>query len=345
MNQPSNADAFEVLCLQAAADGRKEILFGDSVDRARQTLRPFFVGSQFPSVYLEYPLIGDPFLDVTLLYEDLERGLHIPSDLAQGTDAMLDWYAVERAKHEEITCGFEVDVKNPNLQSAAIHFQPRHLTELVRPFCQTISEEARGELYLDLAARMPQAWQLSFFGMFRGRPGSPLRVCGYLSIPEQQRCAKEPDRIRAAFDQIGFTAYDDELIARVATLFKMAPSGTDFQFDVLPDGSLGETLGIDFSFAIRQPHVVRESFESGVGARCMELLQSWGAADDRWHLAADASFARSIPVVTDDGELAPYGLTLLPQWVKARWTACQQQPSKLYYLGSAGILDDGKGDK
>ena len=77
MKALSHADAFEVLCLQAADDGRGDVLFGDSLPRARKALRPFMVGERFPSVYLEFPLLGAPFLDVTVLYAALEAGTRI----------------------------------------------------------------------------------------------------------------------------------------------------------------------------------------------------------------------------------------------------------------------------
>ena len=40
---------------------------------------------------------------------------------------------------------------------------------------------------VDKAARMPEGWSLAFVGVFRGRSGSPLRICGYMSDEEQQR--------------------------------------------------------------------------------------------------------------------------------------------------------------
>ena len=62
----SHADAFEVLCLQAADNGRGEVLFGDCLKRARQYGRAFMVGPDFPDVYLEFPLAGAPFTSAGL---------------------------------------------------------------------------------------------------------------------------------------------------------------------------------------------------------------------------------------------------------------------------------------
>ena len=336
---PSFADSFEVLCLQIAADGRGPVLFGDSVDRAREAGRPFMVGEEFPSVYLEFPLSGEPFLDVTLLYSKLDSGTRIDSPAASGSEDMLDWYASACAGYEHVNVGFELDTGKPELPAAAVHFQPRMHTELVEPFCEVIGEPERAKLYLDLAARMPEGWELSFFGLFRGRPGSPLRVCGYLAADVKAACAENPAELAAVFDKVGFSAYDDAMLAQVSELMAIAPGGIDFQLDIYPDGPLGDAFAFDVQFEIEQPWAVEENFSSGPGARVMETLAKWGAADERWKLAAGAAFARAIPLPTEDGELKRYSFTVIPQWLKARWRAGVLQPSKLYYLGGAGFLE------
>ena len=212
-------------------------------------------------------------------------------------------------------------------------------TELVMPFCETIGEEERGRLYLELGARMPKGWPLSFFGMFRGRADSPLRVCGYIDDDEKQALAASADHLKTVFDSIGFTAYDDSMLGRITELAAAAPGTIDFQFDIYPDGHLGNTFALDVQFAIKQPEAVRESFANGPAARVMRLLENWGATDERWKLTPDAAFARAIPIVLDDGSKDSYAFTLMPQWTKVRWRNRQLQPSKMYLLASAGILE------
>ena len=405
MRAPTHAFAFEVLCLQAADQGRGDVLFGDSLARARKAAAPFMVGEKFPSTYLEFPLTGDPFLDVTILYGRLTPEDRVTDPSVAGTERMLEWYSglwdanndvseahdargsaaptpdaaggapaaatgfapagttsdaapgsvpapgsaapstpaapapdLNSTGRAPINCGFELDTHCEVLPAAAVHFQPRTRTDLVEPFFASLGEPDRAQLYLDQAKRMPSGWPLSFFGLFRGRPNTPLRVCGYLDTSEEEACANDPRHIADAFDQIGFRAYDDVMLARISRLMQTSPRGFDFQFDVYPDGSLGNTFSLDVNFAIEQPEAVLESFSTGAGARVMDLLEEWGAADDRWKLAAQAAFARAVPVENDDGSLAKYSFTLMPQWLKVRWTDGVQQPSKFYYLGSAGIV-------
>lgn len=339
MRTPTFADSFQVLLLQAADEGRGPVLFGESQARAREAVPPFLVGLEFPDIYLEHPLIGEPFLDVTVLFGRLEPCTRVASPAAGEHAAMLDWFAKEREAYGNISCGFELDTKEPALPPAAVHFQPRMHTELVEPFCETIGETERARLYLDRAAHMPKGWPLSFFGLFRGRAAAPLRVCGYLDIQERDACAQDPAHLAAIFDAIGFSAYDPAMLAQVSTLMAAAPGSVDFQFDVFPDGTLGTTFAIDVQFEIEQPKAVQVSFGDGPAGRIMRLLEGWGAADDRWRLAAQAAFARALPVSLEDGSMGRFAFTLMPQWAKARWTNCELQPAKLYQLAHAGLVD------
>lgn len=242
MRVPSHADAFQMLLLRAADEGRGPVLFGDSLGRAREMVLPFLVGERFPDVYLEHPLFGEPFLDVTVLLGRLEPGVRVGSSAAGEHGAMLDWYALARHNNEDVSCGFEIDSSKPELCEAAVHFRPRAHTDLVRAFCEAVGDPARAGLYLDLDERMPRGWPLTFFGMFRGRPGSPLRVCGYLDEEERKTCAQDSSRLAAALDAVGFLSYDDSMLAQVSALMAAAPSVVDFQFDVFPDGRLGPRL-------------------------------------------------------------------------------------------------------
>ena len=342
MKTLSHEQAFQVLLLQAGDDGRGASLFGESMARTREVSLPFLVGDSFPSVYLEHPLIGEPFLDITLLLGKIELGTRIDSPAAGEHGAMLDWYADARHDNDDICCGFELDTKEEELPQASIHFQPRSHTELVRPFCEAISEPERAELYLNLANRMPSGWPLSFFGMFRGRPGSPLRVCGYLNGDEKKAIAENPSHLASAFEAIGFSSYDDAMLLQASTLMAAAPGSIDFQFDIFPNGELSDIFAIDIQFEIETPEKVLETFRSGAGARVMKLLEGYGAADDRWKQAIQSAFARSIPAERDDGSFGRFAFTLMPQWAKARWANGLMQPSKLYHLASAGFLDTAK---
>ena len=338
MKIPSHEDCLKVLLLQAADDGRGDILFGESIARVADAAAPFMIGRKFPSVYLEFPFSGEPFMDITMLYNELDPDEHIDSDAASETDEVIRWYAQECSHLDPVAFGFELDTSKAVLPRAAIHFQPRNHTELVRPFCEAVGEPGRADLYLSFNERMPEGWELSFFGMFRGRPDYPLRVCGYLSRDQVEACAEDVGYIRSVFEQVGFKAWDSSMLEQVSLLMSLAPGAADFQFDVMPDGSLSQVFAIDIQFDIQQPEDVCSSFEGGPAGAVMQQFEDWGIADGRWKIAANASFARALPVVREDGTACRLAFSIMPQWTKARWTGGILQPSKLYYLAAATLL-------
>ncbi|MDO4537476.1 MAG: hypothetical protein Q4B54_04885 [Coriobacteriales bacterium] len=338
MKELSHADAFEVLCLQAADEGRGPALFGDCVGRARSVASPFMVGRVFPATYLEFPLLGDPFLDVTVLYGKLDPGTRIDSPIAGDVDALLDWSAARSDGLPGVSFGFELDTSKEHVPLAAIHFQPRTHDELVRPFLEALGEGERADVYFDLASRLPEGWRPEFFGLFRGRPDAPLRVCGYLSDEEQELCARDPGRLAEVLARAGFSAASDTMLAQAHELVATASGDVDYQLDIYPDGTLGDTFAFDVGFEVETPQAVRDSFCGGPASRVMRLLEGWGIADKRWQLIPQATFARSLPVERENGETARYSFTLMPGWAKVRWQSGELQPSKFYFYAQAGIV-------
>ncbi|MER1993463.1 MAG: hypothetical protein ABS897_05490, partial [Eubacteriales bacterium] len=203
---PSNELACQALFLHAADEGRGAALFGENWKETLNRVLPFVEGVPFPSLYLEFPLAGDPFLDVTALYGEVASGTRFRSEAAAGTEQMIDWFAQVSAQNNSLSFGFELDAGNDAFAPAAVHFQHYNHIRLAQEFCDVLGEPAAGQLYLEQAACMPEGWAPAFFGMFRGRPGSPLRVCGYLNRDEQRRSAEDPSRLEEVFRQVGFRA-------------------------------------------------------------------------------------------------------------------------------------------
>ena len=339
MRIPSNELACRTLFLQAADNGRGPALFGSGKDRACEAIIPFLKGVPFPEMYLEFPLAGDPFLDVTVLYGEIKTGTRFDSPAAAGTEGIIDWFADAHAACSEICFGYELDTKESSSTPAAVHFQPRRHSDLVLPFCRALGREDAALLYVDLAARMPEGWPLSFFGLFRGRADAPLRVCGYMDDSEKKRCMENPARLDTVFRTVGFKAYDDLMLSRIAAALAAAPVMVDFQFDIFPDGTLGSTFALDIGFRTEQSETIRSSFLDGPFAEVMNLFESWGVADSRWKLVSDISLTRSVPVEDEEGRTRLFALVLQPHWIKIRWTDGVLRPSKMYCLAHAGLAD------
>ncbi len=336
MMTPSNELTCRTLFYHAASDGRAQAFFGPDWEKTCDAVLPYTRGVLFPDLYLEFPLKGDPFLDVTALIHTVEPGGPACPEAVAEMEPVYSWVTKLHAADRRICFGFELDAATAASGPAGVHFQHHEKLHLAREFCERMGDPDAGKLYLDLAERMPEEWRPAFFGMFRRRPGSPLRVCGYLSREEIARCAEKPAHLEAVFRRIGFSAYDDGMLQAVSAWLGTVRNA-DYQMDVWPDGTLGEVFAVDGSAGRLCEQKMKSSFDSDDFARMMTLLESWGAADSRWRLAAGMELTRGFPVEDENGNPSLFAMLVQPNWVKARWRAAVLQNAKCYCRAWAGV--------
>ena len=337
-HKPTQMEAFDAMYAIAAADGRGEALFGDSIDLAREAYEKTLIGDGYPGAYLEFPLLGEPCLDLLSVHARIEPGSRFAPGAGFGYQPMCDWFARVCDKGEEISCGIELDLSVGETERAGAYLQQRRHTELIGPFLASVGEHERTQGYLDVLERMPQGWPPAYVGLFPGREGTPLRIGGYLGAEERRHCADDPMHLAAAFDAIGFSAYDRAMLERCAEFMQLAPS-VDFQFDIMPDGSLGDTFGLSLSFNEARPRQAKECMGSGYGAKLMEALEGWGLADSRWRLIADAAFARHVPFAREDGSEGRFGIAIRFNYAKIKFSACNPRPAKFYLVLASSEVD------
>ncbi len=339
MRKPTQMEAFDTLYALAAGNGREEALFGDSIHLARPAFERTLIGSEYPTVYLEFPLLGEPGFDFLSVFSQIEIGARFAPGAGFGRQDMFDWLAEVCEKHDSVSCGLELDTSTGETERAGVYLQQRKNTELVAPFLERIGESARIQSYLDALSRMPEGWPPSYVGLFPGRAGTPIRIGGYMSGDARTRCAKDPTHLAKCFRRIGFEAFDDDMLDRCSEFMRLAPS-VDFQFDIMGDGSLGDTFGLSLSFNETKPRQAHECMESGYGAELMGVLQGWGLADDRWRLIADAAFGRHVPYKREDGSNSRLALCVLFNYAKVKFCSCKARPAKFYLALIARDLDD-----
>jgi len=337
MRKPTQMEAFDALYQIAASGGREEALFGSSIGLARDAYERTLIGGGYPHAYLEFPLLGEPGFDILSVHEEVERGAAFAPGAGFGRQAMFDWFAGV-CDGESVSCGIELDTSAGETERAGVYLQFRDRTELVAPFLESIGESERTTGYMAALGRMPEGWPPAYVGLFPGRPGTPLRIGGYLGQQAKDACAADPAFLGGQFKQIGFSAYDDDMLARCAEFIALAP-GADFQFDIMTDGSLGDTFGLSLSFNETKPRQARECMEEGYGARICGLMQDWGLADDRWKLISDAAFARHVPFEREDGSEGRFALCVLFNYAKVKFTACEPRPAKFYLILQAKELE------
>ncbi len=335
--KPTQMQTFDALYVLASRDGRDERLFGNSIELARPAYERSLLGKGYPSAYLEFPLMGEPGFDLLTVHGTVEPGDSFAPGAGFGYQPLFDWFAgIE--KLGAISCGIEVDTGDGETERAGAYLQYRRRSELVAPFLQVVGESRRTEGYLDLCARMPSGWPPSYVGLFPGRAGTPLRIGGYMDVEAKEACVKDPQELAAAFETIGFSAYDNQMLARCSKFMQLAPS-VDFQFDIMEDGGIGDTFGLSLSFNDTTPRKAYECMSNGYGARIMELLQDWHLADERWKLIANCAFARHVPFSDEDGHERRLALIIRFNYAKVKFTRGVAQPAKFYLVLTSGELE------
>lgn len=338
VGKPSQMTVFDALYSIAAGDGRGEALFGNSFGIARGAYERTLIGEGYPGAYIEFPLLGSPGFDLLSVHDAVRPGSRFAPGAGFGYQAMFDWFSGICDRGVNASCGIELDTSVGETERAGVYLQYRKHTDLIAPFLESIGEEARTESFLAVANRMPEGWPPAYVGLFPGRAGTPLRIGGYLGDSIQKACADDPALLAAQFDQIGFSAYDGEMLSRCSTFMSLAPS-VDFQFDIMPDGTLSDVFGLSLSFNETKPREARACMESGYGARICRILQEWGLADERWKLIAGAAFARHVPFEREDGSQGRFALCCMLNYAKVKFAGGVAQPAKFYLCMSAGEVE------
>lgn len=337
MEKPSQMVAFDALYHLTAAEGRGEALFGTSYELARGVYQRTLIGDGYPAAYLEFPLMGTPCFDILSVHGSVEPESRFAPGAGFGYQAMFDWFS-STCTSGDVSCGIELDTSTGETERAGVYLQYRTQSELVVPFLESVGEGNRAASYLTVLNRMPDGWPPAYVGLFPGRQGTPLRIGGYLGKEAQRAYAADTRLLKTQFDRIGFTAYDDDMLARRAEFMALAPS-IDFQFDIMPDGSLGDVFGLSLSFNETKPRQARACMESGYGATICRCFQDWGLADERWKLIAGTAFARHVPFTREDGTEGRFALCCLFNYAKVKFKAGMAQPAKFYLRLTAGEID------
>ncbi|MBR4807975.1 MAG: hypothetical protein IKZ65_05740, partial [Lachnospiraceae bacterium] len=147
---------------------------------------------------------------------------------------------------------------------------------------------------------------------------------------EMLSCASDPDRIIKVFKAAGFTAYDDTMIDNMCSIFRVSPDSTDFQFDIYPDGSIGEVFSLSALYELRRREETLAAFYDGDDSRYIALLTEWGLADDRWKQVVDTVYSGTLPLPAGDISFIAF-----PQAFKVRWRGGELVPSKAYVMVKA----------
>lgn len=321
--------AFNALVGLAAKRSSGTALLGDTAGLASIAYRKSLIGRSYPSFWMEAPLKGEPGFDLHVYYD---RGQVLPGErfapgAGFGMQDLFDWYF--GTETGGVGVGFAHDLRDGrNSVGAYVNFNRRPLANR-RGFFASLGAQDACDYAESLVERLPESWNPWYLGLFPNREGAGVRVGAFVSKVRQEAYANDPRALATDLSQAGFEALDESMLARLSMMAAL-PFKLELQLDATSDGT-GDTLGADITLDQRSVASVRTAFaEGGPADVACRLLEGWGIADTRWHLIADASTSRLVPLVQENVEL-DYLMTCTPAFIKAKWIATQPQSAKVYF--------------
>ncbi len=326
-----HAAIYDTLYLLAAGDGREEALFGDCQPLAHEAFSRSLIGDEFPIIWFEVPLSRKPRFDlhVAASRSALCPGAEFAPGAGGGYEGLFRWYAEEESGGAGLA--FAYDVSEGRIDAPAVHVNVNNapLSSMDRFFDLSAGGDA-AERYRAFEAKLPRGWRVWYAGFHPGRPNTPVRVDCFVDGGLKAAYASVPSLFEQHLRECGFTAASAAL-RDLAGLVTASPFALELQFDVLPDGSVGPTIGVSAGFGTIPASELQTMFDDGgTAAKLLGQIERRGLADDRWRLIAHASFAKLVE--TDDGPLA---LFCMPTFVKLRVRDGEPLDAKAYLQASA----------
>lgn len=327
-------EIYDAIYMLAADEGCEEALFGSCKTLAREAFQRSLMGDEFPIIWFEVPLAGDPRFDlhVSTSRKALNKGVKLAPAATNSYDELFRWYAEEETGGNGLA--FAYDVCEGRIDTPAIHVNVNDspLSDMDR-FFTLAADKGAARCYDDFVSRLPQGWRVWYAGVHPGRPGMPVRVDCFVHRKLREAYARDVSLLERDLRACGFTSIGPALLSLAEPILE-SPFSLELQFDVMRDDAVGPTLGISASFPTMPGAAMRSLFSedeaAGILMRKTELL---GLADERWHHIPNATFAKSVNL---DGDTLL--LYCLPTFEKLRMRHGEPLDAKVYlYAGMLAI--------
>ena len=327
-------EIFRALCTLAAEDGRREALFGDCEPLAREAFLRSPSGGEFPLLWFEVPLAGQPRFDlhVALSRKSLQGCTQFFPDAESNHNELFRWYVENETGGNGLALAY--DISEGRIDDPAIHVNVNGSSlENMDRFFDLAAGEGAYARYLGFESRIPQGWRIWYAGVHPGRPGAPVRVDCFVDEVLKSDYATDMTLFERDLRACGFTAASPALRDLAAPILR-SPFRLELQFDVMGDGSLGPTVGVSAGFPFVSSDAVRRLFgDGGEGGKLMTAIEGMGLSDERWRYVPDAAFSKLVQA--GDAARAFY---CVPTFVKLRMRNGEPLDAKFYLQAGAPTL-------
>ncbi|SDP12867.1 hypothetical protein [Selenomonas ruminantium] len=346
MDRMDAREAFERLYARVAAEGREEMLFGkETYEKAVKVLDKYAVANAGKGIFeFEFPFTGQPRMDLLAGYEC--RNLCAPVNFVGEVNPLIqnffDAFAREPS-FADYVYGYSFDLSAGASEDTmpGLYLLPplgRPTEAYVPILLKTLGGEAFIPKVMNAFAEAPFRWQPHYAGYMAGRPGAPTRL-GF-SIKKAD-CLYYAEKREALLLDIE-TYMGREFSPEGRELLRFLAAGGwiyDLQFDLYPDGTLGDNLGVALSFDSNDvdPRKAAGFLERGAAGEKLRYLEHIGLADSRWRQMDRACYGVQ-HIVHSEGKRRLAGDVVKLDGIKVRFKKGNAYLAKGYLLAQSYYL-------
>ena len=300
-------------------------LFGEHNAHTLEAFSESYIGNDFPEVWFELPLSGNPWYDLHVLTsrESLEGDFVIPEDVF--FPDVFSWFATaDKVRQLAISHDLSKGIyDNPAVQLLVSGRD----NAVVHDFLAASQKSDARDSYDAFMRQLPARWYACYFGTFPSRSDRFLRAECIPCKNDQNLYKTDTGILAKQLESLGYKAAADtlELICFMSSL----PFPIEFQFDVTGDGMAGDIMSASLRFMMpgmrtdpKHPAFIKD--DENV-QRLMKKLCDLGLSDERWELLPDVAFAKRLC----NGHLVGY-----PAFIKVRFTPDGPVDSKAYLVSN-----------
>ena len=320
---------YNIIYALAAQGGNEGVLFGDSFARSIQDFEASCIGSAFPELWFEIPLMGKPWFDLHALtaresLSDIER---FEAGNTGGYPDVFAWFARKDDSVRQLALSH--DTGSSESQQPAIQLLIRD-QRATPEFLRQASGEEAAQAYCRFEAKIPKEWFPCYTGLFPQRPQLGVRVECIPSRELQAEYAQDASLFGSHLQSAGLDMMDANGLEKISQLASM-PFPIEFQFNIAHDGTPKPILGVSLRFDVPPGSPDYRCFEmNGPAGDLMRLLEAWGVADKRWQRLESTMYCKGF---SRDGQTTK--LYCYPAFAKLRWKDGKLLDAKSYLI--AGV--------
>ena len=327
-------EIYKILIAHMSRNGCKENFLGD-LKLSEEAFANSLLDDVFPTLYYEMHLQGKPRTDfhASIRGDSIRNCKKFPANLGGGGyEKVFEWYKTT-AGHKLI---FSYDISEGRTDSHTAHMFFELPFPHIKEYFKVMGSEESAEYLKEFETHVPKGWYHTYYGLFKGRPDSPVRIDYFVNEEQQKIYAEDISIFGDHLKNLGFNAVNKEFLQRCSEIAKL-PFQMELQFNVLGVNKIDSTIGISSTlvssnaFGEQTAAQIRKLFDEGsAGYDLMKKVESWGLSDERWQYIKAVSFNKCLRL----GKVSLY-ISNLPIFLKLRWRESKPLDAKLYFIALA----------